>query len=228
MHIPSSGSELADEVKKNATSTGYFVYRASSPHHEHKTIQVSKCLCQDTPAPPLHHACPERALSADGSSNCIWVLDVTCEVPEEDALADAVFTGAAVSHKTSAGHVVSTEPWKPDGSCRFTCSYKHVRFYQIDIKRVKNIFLLPLIQQLFFKEPQHKCLRPGLNLPGMDTSVCPLMMLEVDDSPSWILGQSGAVQMTSNNLCKFPEIGIPEANKCTSGLNMNALRYGAK
>lgn len=205
------------EEKRNV----YRIFRLpgqQSPSRAQNNPQVSKCLCQDTPAPPLHHTCPERALSAD----------VTCEVPEEDALADAVFTGAAVSHKTSAGHVVSTEPWKPDVSCRFTCSYKHVQFYQIDIKRVKNIFLLPLIQQLSFKEPQHKCLRPGLNLPGMDTSVCPLMMLEVDDSPSWILGQSGAVQMTSNNLCKFPKIGIPEANKCTSGLNMNALRYGAK
>lgn len=42
------------------------------------------------------------ALSADGSSNCIWVLDVTQMVPEEDALADAVFAGAKRPKKRPA------------------------------------------------------------------------------------------------------------------------------
>lgn len=150
-------------MKKYATSTGYLIYRASVPPHEHKNNpQVSKCWCQDT----------RGALSADGSSNCIWVLDVTCEVPEED---DA---GAKRPKKRPAVTLSPQNHGNPDISCRFTCGYNDVPFYQIDIERVKNIYLLPLIQQqgrrffFFFKEPQHKSLKPGLNLSGtlMDAS----------------------------------------------------------
>lgn len=175
-------------MKKYATSTGYLIYRASVPPHQHKTIHTRPRVVGRWSRRVL------RVLRLQMAPlPAVWAPDVTCEVPEEDALADAVFAGAA------AGRVVSTEAWEPDSPCRFTCGYKDARFYQIDIKSVKNMYSLPLIQQLFFKGPQHKRLRPGLNLSGMDASVCPLVMLQVDDSRT-VGSYSHDLKMTSADI----------------------------